>query len=391
MCSGAPFARILAILAIPAILATVSVSAQGPSGLPTLPVTSLEQLTERVQRPVTEPVVRPSTRLELDGARNISLTIARPSSIRSVLQLLVRGTPFSAVVHSSIRGTFAGELRNLTLRQALEAVLFPAGLDYDIRGTVIRIFARRPSTRLYPVDLVAVRRAWHSQPSISGGALVSSVESDAFTQVDSGVKSLLSSEGRHYVDRRAGVVHVTDFADRLDQIGVYLETVQLRATRQVRVDVQVLRLTVKSGVPIPTSWPAVIVNAQQFIRGLEATASVNTIASPRLSTMNNEPSTVSVSTGNEERSITVTPQVSADGFFQLHVTPRIVDRLQTDPARQTPPSFLEADALVRVREGETAIISGLSYSSSPQQPAEILILLTPSLVVPSLATQAGQR
>ena len=113
--------------------------------LPDLPVLSLEQRST-APRPVTQ-VSLSAAGGGLDGPQTLSVSVTRPTSLVTVLQLLFHGTAFNTVVHSPLRGTFSGELRNVTLRQALEAVLFPSGLGYDVRGTVIRVFPRTTTRR----------------------------------------------------------------------------------------------------------------------------------------------------------------------------------------------------------------------------------------------------
>ena len=78
----------------------------------------------------------------LDGPRTLSLNLPAPTSLTVVLQLLFRGTAFSTVIPPSVQGTFSGDLRDVTLRQALEAVLSSSGLGYDVRGTAIHILPR---------------------------------------------------------------------------------------------------------------------------------------------------------------------------------------------------------------------------------------------------------
>jgi hypothetical protein len=185
-------------------------SAQGPT-LTDLPVTKLEQL-GGARPPATKSAPRPAAG-DLDAPHLLSATFARPLPIREVLLLLIRDTPFSVVLDPSVQGTFSGELRNLTIRQALEAVLAPARLDYDVQRTVLRVFPRRPMTRLFQLDLLPVRRSWRSRSAGADGGVVSAVESDVFGGVDRGVAALLSPQGQHHVDRQAGLVQVTDFAE----------------------------------------------------------------------------------------------------------------------------------------------------------------------------------
>jgi hypothetical protein len=174
---------------------------------------------------------------DLDVARAVSLTFSEPLAVRDVLLMLVRGTPLSIVFDPAATGAFIGELSNLSLRQALEAVLFPTGLDYDVKGGVVRVFQRRAETRLFEVSYLDVRRAWLRRtksltgvdPAAPAAELTSMAESDFFGELDAGVRALLSDSGRAHVDRNAGLVQVTDFADRLDRVGIYIEAVTLRA------------------------------------------------------------------------------------------------------------------------------------------------------------------
>ncbi len=90
----------------------------------------------------------------LDGPRRISMTVARPMPLGDLLLLLVNGTPFSLVDGEAAPGaTFIGDLKDLTMRQAIEAVLFPRSLDYDCRGHSFASFRGRVSTRLLQREL----------------------------------------------------------------------------------------------------------------------------------------------------------------------------------------------------------------------------------------------
>ena len=70
----------------------------------------------------------------------------------------MRGTNLSIVPDPSITGTFIGELKNVTVRQALDLILPPLGLDYRVDGAFVRVFAREPETRIFDVNYVATER-----------------------------------------------------------------------------------------------------------------------------------------------------------------------------------------------------------------------------------------
>lgn len=426
-----------------------SAAQQRPGELPPLPLTLLD---ERLQT------------ADLDGPRRISLTVSRPLPLRDLLLLLVNGTPMSLVNDEAVDGTFVGDLKDLTMRQALEAVLFPRGLDYDVHETLIRVFPRKASTRLFDVNYLNLRRTW--QRGLRSGVsvdprqtpsaeLTATVETDLFDELGKGVEALLSASGRMHMDRAAGLVQVTDFAERLDQVGVYVEAVQLRATRQIRIEAYLFDVTFPSGSAAAIDWNAVALRTNGSSRtaagrgaaGLTVTdieslkqaiaeqGTITMIASPRIVATNNEPAVMragtqsvffeSSSSTSEERSrtsqagsvlegltLSVTAQIAADGIVQLHVAPTYASRAGQvkSHAGDTYPvlRISEADTIVRVRDGETIVLSGFLEDRETAKPAtgftamfggtsratvksELVILLTPTVVSPGIHAAVATR
>src|SRR6185503_1494835 len=118
-----------------------------------------------------------------------------------------------------VAGTFVGDLKNVTVRQALGVILPQTGLDYAIDGSLIRVFRREPETRLYDVNYIATSRT--PSNSVGGGLgrgdsyarVTTSGTADLFSDLMQGVQSLLSDRGKASVDRKAGLVQVTDFPE----------------------------------------------------------------------------------------------------------------------------------------------------------------------------------
>ena len=152
------------LTALSTAIAAASVPADGQQ-IPDLPAIRVESV-YGLQSPSTSSTF-PITRLDdgqasgdLDRVPAGTLTFAHPLPVRDVLFMLFRGTPFSVVFDPAVNGTFTGELTDLTLRQALEAVLVPAGLDFERRGRVVHVFPRRVETRLFEVSVVDAGRSW---------------------------------------------------------------------------------------------------------------------------------------------------------------------------------------------------------------------------------------
>ena len=353
--------------------------------------------------PVTELLDRASA--DLDGPRRVSLTISRPMELRELLLLLVNGTPLSIVADENVSGTFVGDLKDLSMRQALEAVLFPRGLDYDLQGTLVRVFGRKASTRLFDVNRVNVRRTSQRNVRSSGSAdaakggsaadLSVLIDSDPLDELSKGVQALLSATGRMHLDRAAGIVQVTDFADRLDQVGIYIEAVQLRASRQVRLEARVLEVALADASAASIDWKAVTARATGAGAGADALqkaiaeqGAVTTIAVQRVVAMNNEPAVMRVDTQPAALMLTLTAQIAADGIVQLNVSPTFASRRSPAASLEvaTPPAVRigEADTMARVRDGETIVLSGLLDNRN-----EFVILLTATVVAPAPPVSAG--
>lgn len=446
--------------------------AQVPPVPPDLPVTRLQGAGDQPSsgpflpqppRPGELPVL-PATQLadraapDLDGPRRIALSLARPMPLRDMLLLLVNGTPFSLVTDSTVEGTFVGDLKDLTMRQALEAVLFPRGLDYDVQGTLIRVSAHRPETRLFHVNLVNQHRTWQRTAEGAGpdgrSARISTAGGgDRFEDLETGVRSLLSEGGRVHIDRASGVVQVTDLPDRLDAAGTYLESIELRSLRQVRLDARVFEVTLNDAAAGGIDWSAAgtagglsaapgpagqpVGDPAALMKALARQGTVAMIAAPQVLAMNNEPAVMRVGTrraffettsapdgrGRTQRSssastllegltLVVTPQLAGDGAVQLSVAPSYAEKTgETKSAAGDVYPVMrvaEADTVLRVRDGQTIVLSGFLRDRTRSRPgtglaayfgasahetvkSELVILLTPAVIAPASQIAAQGR
>ena len=368
--------------------------------MPTLPLT---QLDER----------GPSA--DLDN-RTFSLTFAQPVPVRDLLLLLVRGTNLSLIPDPAITGAFIGDLKNVTVRRALDSILPPFGLDYRVDGGFIRVFARERDTRIFDINYIAAERSATSTlgraagPGEVSSASVSTVTTaDLFADLTKGVQTLLSAQAVFNLDRKAGLLQVTDFPERLDRIADYLDAVEGRVQRQVELDARIVEIELKdatspgvdwrviaegmtAGVPTPARLPARrsltglrVTDLPRFMSLLAEQGTVNAIQNNRLVALNNEPAIVR----SETLTLSVTPQIASDGVVMLSLTPML-----------TTPAIAESDTLARVADGETLVVSGFTRNREVRERAnagvkggwfgrrtvvtqkrvEILILLTPKVL-----------
>ena len=214
--------------------------------MPTLPLTQLDE------RPLAA---------DFDN-RTFTLTFAQPVPIKDLLLLLVRGTTLSVVPDPAIAGSFIGELKNVTVRQALDLILSAA------RTRLRRRRQRRPRVQAGARD-AHLRHRTTSRPSgrlhrrsaapacrRPAPRVSSATRTDVFDDLAKGVQTLLTGRASFNVDRKAGLLQVTDFPERLDRVSLYLDAVQDRVHRQVQIDARVIEVEPNDEKAMGVDWTA---------------------------------------------------------------------------------------------------------------------------------------
>ena len=330
--------------------------AQTPQRMPMLPLTQLDSR---------------ALAADLDN-RAFTLTFAQPVPANDLLLLLVRGTSLSIVPDPSTSGSFIGELKNVTVRQALGLILRPLGLEFTVDGTFIRVFRREPETRIFDLNYIATERVSASTVGGTGAAgpgtttLSTSTRTDVFGDLAKGVQTLLSEHATFNVDRKAGLLQVTDVPERLDRVSIYLDAVQDRIQRQVQIDARVIEVELNDEGATGVDWQAVatklageqtaappavsrgatglrVTDVTKLMAALAEQGTIVTIANPRLLALNNEPALVHT----ETVTFSVTAQIATDGIVTLSLSPIV-----------RVPVLAESDMIARVADGETLVMSG---------------------------------
>jgi hypothetical protein len=324
--------------------------------------------------------------ITLDSPLRLSLSFASPQPIDQVLGLLTVHTAFSVAIDPDAKGSFRGELKQLTLRQALTALLVPLGLEYDVQGTVIRVRRQQPQTRFFELDLLNVQRGLSRTAGGHGDAVSTTVPADdTMGEVGAGVQALLSDRGTMHVDRNAGLVQVTDVPERLDRVALYLEALQQRSGRQIRLQAQAFEVALRDSQSL--DWRGVPLDGSAVAAALAKQGDVRVLWTPELTVLNNAPAIVRLgSPGAESLTMTIVPQISADGVVRMSISHRWQDE------GGGAPRVSEADTVMRVRDGNTAVIAGLQRpgAAAGQPRRELVVVVRPTVVTPA-AIAAGSR
>lgn len=329
----------------------------------------------------------PVTRLDdsaataiLDAPRPLALRFSTPVPVRQVLMMLVRDTGLSLVTSADADATFAGELSGVTLRQALDLVVKPQGLDYRLEANAIRVFRRETVTRILDVNAIAARR----DDNAAG---------DTFDDLEKSLAALLSPAGRLGVDRKAGLVHVTDYPERIDGVSAYIESLERRLNRQVDIQARVIEVVLPDAASPGVNWnqaigqartnagPADTIDLDRLLNALRKQGTVNVLTISDVKTLHNEQATIRVGVHTPAFAgfvLVVTPQVAADGTVLLSVAPSVSYPLAGAGGSASSPAVTatsEVSTAVRLRDGDTLVLPGIRRAGS-----EIAFLLTTKVI-----------
>jgi type II secretory pathway component GspD/PulD (secretin) len=200
------------------------------------------------------------------------------------------------------------------------------------------------------------------------------------------VRALVSPEGKFSLDRRSGVLEITDYPERLDRVALYLESIERRLHRQVELQARLVEVTLHDSSATGLNWDAALqkarigagsMNFDLFVSALAEQGTVRVLASPRVYALHNEPALVRLANGaGTEFTLAVTPHISADGTVMLALS-----RSSSQPAAEVPVTNTgtekgnrktralatdEMTTAVRVRDGDTVILPGLLRERASQ-------------------------
>jgi len=243
-------------------------------------------------------------------------------------------------------------------------------------------------------------------------------------ELEKQIQTLMSKDGRLVINRLSGTIQVTDWYQRVDEIEDFLKSVHQALHRQVQIEARIYEVNLNDNYSLGIDWSKInfygtsgniglanIITApfggfiakaatttisfadgsfDGVLKALQEQGEIKVISQPRVVTMNNQPALIKVATDQpfftstisqgtagspnivteQARSVTVglvlsvTPQISEDGWIMLDVTP-IISRLReiaTSPLETATAPVLDvkqSSGLVRLKDGEMIIIGGL--------------------------------
>jgi MSHA biogenesis protein MshL len=207
--------------------------------------------------------------------------------VRSVIFVFSKELPeYNIVVEPDVSGTVTVDFKNLPLEKALTFILEPLNLEYTLEENILVVskpkletytyeFVYSPSTRLAKSALVAVTGGGGGGGGVEGeeggrgsgrGGPVStsfgSVETDdtinVWNELQTGIRELLSEEGKLVVNARVGYITVVDYRSNQKRVGDFIDFFKTSINKQILIRAKILEVTLDKGLEFGIDWSVVV-------------------------------------------------------------------------------------------------------------------------------------
>jgi len=230
---------------------------------------------------------------------------ARDASIHDVLLAFSRDSEFNIVIDPELSGKVTIDLKRVTLKEALDAILSPLGWNYRMDGKFIKVLRPQIETRLFALNYIATKRSGKreiyastggglqtaaipgQQGTVGGGTrtgysdLVSVDEMDLWKEIQNGLEAIIfgsveekqketppeadkttwsrvDSKGKKLIiNKSSGVIMVTDYPLNLNKVASYIETVEGSSQRQVSIQAKILEVILTDDHKEGINWKVI--------------------------------------------------------------------------------------------------------------------------------------
>jgi MSHA biogenesis protein MshL len=233
--------------------------------------------------------------------------VVNTAPARQVFLSIVSGTRYSMIVNPAVGGTLSLNLKDVTVREALEAIREAYGYEFRTDGTRIYVESAGLQTRVFQVNYLIGLRSGRSDVRVSSGAIsgnlqqpgvgtpapgvplpgvaagqagppalgafgLSSIataaldasrvsmvsQSDFWNEITIALRSLIGTgPGRNVVvSPQSGVIVVSAMPDELRNVEKYLKAMRIAVERQVMIEAKVVDVTLNDAYQAGINWAA---------------------------------------------------------------------------------------------------------------------------------------
>ncbi len=227
--------------------------------------------------------------------------------VAQVLNALVSGTSYSMIFPPELSGSVSLNLKNTTVREALDTLRDVYGYDYRMQGNRIIVQSNSMQTRIFRINYLANRRLGSSDMRVTGSSPTSyggtssggssstgqtagssgsggtqgqqasqsssirtTSDYDFWKDLGSALNSIVGNqEGRNViVNAASGVVLVKAMPGELRSVEEYLKATQLVVERQVMLEAKIIEVSLNDSYQTGINWSKFGGVANRFTLGM---------------------------------------------------------------------------------------------------------------------------
>ncbi|MBL8481023.1 MAG: pilus (MSHA type) biogenesis protein MshL [Rhodocyclaceae bacterium] len=206
---------------------------------------------------------------------------------------IVNGTRYSMVVHPEVSGTLTLNLKDVTVREALDTIRELYGYDYRVQGSRLMVLPLGLQTRVFQINYLAGRRQGMTDMRVTSGSISAAqtnqsgaaaaatplplpasstpggaqrtqdssrihttTDTDFWADLTSALRLIVGAEqGRNViVNAHSGVILVKAYPAELRQVERYLQATQVVVERQVMLEAKILEVQLSDGFQAGINW-----------------------------------------------------------------------------------------------------------------------------------------
>ncbi|MBL8750063.1 MAG: tetratricopeptide repeat protein [Planctomycetes bacterium] len=364
------------------------------------------------------------------AGRAVEALQARKTPIGDVLLTLFRDSDINLLIDPSVQATECTfDIKRSTIEEAFDALLRSQDLAYEWEGGFLRV--RNVARETIHVDLMENGAGNSSQSSGSSSSSSSSTaatgtgaqQNGFWDEIESNLPTLLGQNASFVVNRTASTIHVEARPSGIARLREVVGATTRRANQQVSLEARILEVRLGDNYSLGVNWSLLpgLFNSNKtglagggsvmqqaaasggtaltfgildggdfsvFVDALEQQGQVRVLSSPRVSAMNNQSATISVTDqipyitrdviddqgvartefGVEFAQagvvLNVRPMIGEDSMISCSITPQVREQTGTvvtpDGLVVVPViSEREATTTVRVADGQAIALGGL--------------------------------
>lgn len=415
-------------------------------------------------------LVVPLPELATDGApgRTMDALQARNTALGDVLLALFKDSDINLIVDPAVGAVpCTCDIKRATVEEAFEALLDSVDLAYEWDGRFLRVRDRVQAT--VTVDLIdagamagaggaggaGTAGAQGAQGGAGGAAPGAANVTGFWDEIEGSLPTLLGQDATFVVNRTASAIHVDAKPSALRRLREVVATTTGRANRQVSLEARVLEVRLANEYSLGVNWSLLpgffdtsrtglaagggIVSQTAasggtawsfgilqnndfsvFVDALQQQGQVRVLSSPRVSTLNNQPASITVTdqlpyivrdvfttqgVAQTQFSVEfaqagvllqVRPLIGEDGLLSVSITPSVREQtgtVVTPDGLVTVPVISErhATTTVRVADGQAIALGGLRSTRKSETRSGVPFLMDLPWVGALFSNQVQER